>query len=72
MSTKILNLSSALNILSVLHRPIPSAPYFLASFAASGVSAFARIPRRFVFCAHDRIVLKSSVTLGSTVGIFPT
>jgi pyruvate,orthophosphate dikinase len=68
---RMFNLLSALNILSVLHKPIPSAPNFRASFAASGVSAFARIPRRFIFCAHDKIVLKSFVTLGTTIGISP-
>ena len=35
------SLSSALNILSVLARPIPSAPILRARAAASGVSAFA-------------------------------
>ena len=64
-------LSFALNILSVLQRPIPCAPYCLANFAPSGVSALARIPIFFAFCDQLRTVLKSSVNLGSTVGTAP-
>ena len=64
-------LSLPLNILSVLQRPIPCPPNSLASLAPSGVSAFALIPICLTFCAHSRIVLKSSVIFGSIVGISP-
>ncbi len=71
ISTNKLILSLPLNILSVLHSPIPWPPNFLASLAPSGVSALALIPSVFVFCAHSKICSKSFVTFGSTVGISP-
>ena len=53
---------------SVLQRPIPSAPKFLAVLASWGVSAFALIPSLRHPSAQDMRVLNSSVNSGGIVG----
>ena len=59
---------SSLNMRSVLHSPMPCAPYLRACRAAAGVSALARTPSRLAAWAHPSIVLNSGMILGSTVG----
>ena len=60
--------SSPKNMCSVRHRPMPSAPSSRARRASSGVSAFARTPRRRSSSAQPRTVRNSSVISGSTSG----
>ena len=45
--------SSAKNMCSVRHRPMPWAPNAKAIFASCGMSAFARMPRRRTSSAHE-------------------
>ena len=63
--------STALNILSVRQRPIPSAPNCLALIAASGVSALARTPMVLISSAQLKSVRRSLLISGSTVGTSP-
>ena len=60
--------SSAMNMCSVRHRPMPSAPSSRALTASSGVSAFARTPSRRSSSAHSSTRSKCSLTSGSTSG----
>ena len=62
---------SSLNMRSVLHSPMPRAPYSRACRAAAGVSALARTPSRLAACAHPSTVLNSGMILGLTVGRAP-
>ena len=57
--------SSAMNMCSVRHRPIPSAPSSRARIASLGVSALARTPRRRSSSAHSSTVSKRSSSSGS-------
>ena len=50
--------SSAMNMCSVRHRPMPSAPSSRAFFASSGVSAFVRTPSRRMSSAQPSTVSK--------------
>jgi hypothetical protein len=58
-------LSSAKNICSVLHKPIPSAPNSLALAASSGVSAFVLTHSFLYLSDHVIIVWKSPLNSGS-------
>ena len=51
-----------MNMCSVRHRPMPSAPSSRAFFASSGVSALARTPRRRISSAHSSTRSKYSST----------
>ena len=64
--------SSAMNMCSVRHRPIPWAPSSRALAASSGVSALACTRRRRSSSAHWRIVWKSSLICGGTSGASPS
>ena len=56
--------SSAMNMCSVRHRPIPSAPSSLARSASLGVSALTRTPSRRNSSAHSSTVSKRSSISG--------
>ncbi len=60
--------SSAMNMCSVRHSPMPSAPRLRARLASSGVSALARIPSRRRSSAHPSTVSKLASTWASTSG----
>ncbi len=64
--------SSAMNMCSVRHRPMPSAPSSRARRASSGVSALARTPRRRIWSAHSSTCSKFSSTRASTSGTSST
>ncbi len=55
---------SSVNMCSVRHRPMPSAPNSRAFWASSGISAFARTPRVRSSSAQARICSKSSESSG--------
>ena len=57
-----------MNMCSVRHRPIPSAPNSRARRASSGVSAFARTPSRRTSSAQPSTVSKFGSTCGSVSG----
>ena len=63
--------SSALNILSVLQSPMPSAPSTLAMAAPSGVSALLLTLRARMLSAQLNSCFASSLRSGSTVGTAP-
>ena len=63
--------SSPKNMCSVRQRPMPWAPNSRARRASSGVSAFARTPRRRASSAHAVTAAKSSVICGGTSGTAP-
>ena len=56
--------SSAMNMCSVRHRPMPSAPSSRALRASSGVSALARTPSRRISSAHSSTLLEVLVDRG--------
>uniref|UniRef100_A0A7C8Z495 Uncharacterized protein n=1 Tax=Opuntia streptacantha TaxID=393608 RepID=A0A7C8Z495_OPUST len=56
---------------SVLHSPIPSAPFFLAFRASSGVSAFAMTLRVRISSTQDMKVSKSPLRAGGERASFP-
>ena len=60
-----------MNMCSLRQRPMPSAPNSRARVASSGVSAFARTPRRRISSAHVTTCWKSSFTCGGTSGSAP-
>jgi hypothetical protein len=60
--------SSAMNMCSVRHRPIPSAPNSRALAASSGVSALARTPSVRSSSAQASTVSNCSLTFGSSSG----
>jgi hypothetical protein len=60
--------SAAMNMCSVRHSPMPSAPYSCAVRASSGVSAFARTRSRRCSSAQRRTVRNSSVHSGADNG----
>src|SRR5664280_2117466 len=60
--------STAMNMCSVRHSPMPSAPNSRALAASSGVSPLARTPRRRKLSAHSRMTRKSSLIEGGTSG----
>ena len=62
---------SSLNMRSVLHSPMPCAPYSRACRAAAGVSALALTPSCFAARAHSSMVLNSGVNSGLTVDRSP-
>ena len=64
--------SGALNILSVLSRPMPSAPNSLALFAFTASSALALTPRVLISSAHSSSCLSSGESPGSIVGTSPS
>ena len=64
--------SAAMNMCSVRHSPIPSAPNWWAFCASSGVSAFALTPSRRISSAQLSTVLNSSDTSGSWSGTSST
>ena len=65
------SLSTPMNICSVLQSPIPFAPNSLARLASSGVSAFAQTICSAFSSAHERIFLKSSLKVASTIFASP-
>ena len=60
--------SSAMNMCSVRHRPMPSAPSSRAFFAPAGSSALARTAKRRISSAHSSTVSKYSSTRASISG----
>ena len=60
--------SAAMNMCSVRHRPMPSAPCSSALSASAGVSALARTPRRRISSAHPSTRSKRALRPGSTSG----
>ncbi|OQB35332.1 MAG: hypothetical protein BWY05_01380 [Euryarchaeota archaeon ADurb.Bin165] len=71
MSMTIGSLAGSLNILSVLHRPMPIAPNFNASCASFGVSAFAITLSMALSSARARRVLSSDENSASMSGTSP-
>ena len=64
--------SGSKNMCSVRQRPMPSAPYFFAVSASSGVSAFARTFMRRDLSAHSISVAKSVDMAASIIATWPT
>ena len=60
--------SAAMNMCSVRHRPMPSAPCSSAFSASAGVSALARTPSRRISSAHASTRSKRALRPGSTSG----
>ena len=63
---------SCINMCSVRHRPMPSAPNSRAFFASPGVSALARTFKSRSSSAHARICSKSSESSASMSGTSPS
>ena len=60
--------SAAMNMCSVRHRPMPSAPCSIALRASAGVSALARTPSRRISSAQPSTRSKRSLRAGSDSG----
>ena len=60
--------SASMNMCSVRHRPMPSAPNSRARRASAGVSAFARTPSRRNSSAQSSTVSKCLLISGATSG----